>query len=99
MAAVISIPDPTFQEIGITYVMGSAESSPDADAVRSSVKERLANYKVPKELFVLDELSMLPIGKVDKNALKARHAPSPSTTAPPSRSICSHVTVRLASRR
>ena len=75
MAAVISIPDPTFQEVGIAYVTGSSGSSPDADVVRSFVKERLANYKVPKEIIVLDELPMLPIGKVDKKALKTRYAP------------------------
>jgi acyl-CoA synthetase (AMP-forming)/AMP-acid ligase II len=76
MAAVISIPDPTFQEIGIAYVMGSSQSNPDAAVVRSFVKDRLANYKVPKEIIVLDELPMLPIGKVDKKALVARHQPT-----------------------
>ncbi len=29
----------------------------------------VANYEVPKEIVVLDELPMLPIGKVDKVAL------------------------------
>ena len=53
----------------------SAETIPDADAVCSFVRERLANYKVPKEIIVLDELPLLPIGKVDKKALKARHTP------------------------
>ncbi len=73
MAAVISIPDPTFQEIGIAYVMSDGAAAVDAVELRSFAKQHLANYKVPKEIVVLDELPMLPIGKVDKKALKARH--------------------------
>ncbi len=76
MAAVISVPDPTFQEVGVAYVMGTADAAPDPEVVRSGVRERLANYKVPKQVIVLDELPMLPIGKVDKAALKARHTES-----------------------
>ena len=73
MAAVISVPDPTFQEIGIAYVMASDDGVLETDELRSFARERLANYKVPKEIIVLDDLPMLPIGKVDKKALKARH--------------------------
>lgn len=69
MAAVVSIPDPTFQEVGIAYVMGGADLDPDE--LRSFAAERLANYKVPKRIHVMDALPMLPIGKVDKKAIQA----------------------------
>lgn len=69
MAAVVSIPDPKFQEIGVAYVMGDAGL--DADELRAFAAERLANYKVPKQITVMDELPMLPIGKVDKKSLQA----------------------------
>lgn len=69
MAAVVSIPDPKFQEVGVAYVMGDA--SLDAAELRAFAAERLANYKVPKQITVMDELPMLPIGKVDKKALQA----------------------------
>ena len=72
MAAVVSIPDPTFQEVGVAYVMGEGDLDPEA--LRSFAGERLANYKVPKRIEVLPELPMLPIGKVDKKALQARAA-------------------------
>ncbi len=71
MAAVISIPDPKFQEVGVAYLMGSGRHEIDPDAISTFVRERLANYKVPKQIVVLDELPMLPIGKVDKVALRA----------------------------
>ncbi len=80
MAAVVSLPDPTFQEIGIAYVMlGSGaekmEGKVSAERLRAYSRERLANYKVPKQIVILDQLPMLPIGKVDKKALKARGRP------------------------
>ena len=68
MAAVVSIPDRTFQEVGVAYVMGGTI---DADELKAFAGERLANYKVPKQIHVLDELPMLPIGKVDKKTLQA----------------------------
>ncbi len=73
MAAVISVPDPTFQEVGVAYVMGSSTRRPDGEAVRTFVRDHLANYKVPKNVVVVDDLPMLPVGKVDKKALRALH--------------------------
>lgn len=72
MAAVVSVPDPTFQEVGVAYVMGLMDV--DADELRAFARERLANYKLPKEIHQLSKLPMLPIGKVDKKALAARHS-------------------------
>ncbi|MEE9417380.1 MAG: class I adenylate-forming enzyme family protein [Acidimicrobiales bacterium] len=73
MAAVISVPDPKFQEVGIAYVMCADGSEVDVDELRSFASERLANYKLPKQINVVTELPILPIGKVDKNALRSHH--------------------------
>ena len=68
MAAVVSVPDPTYQEVGVAYLMTTDAVSPqDAGAFAA---ERLANYKVPKRIEMLDALPMLPIGKVDKATLR-----------------------------
>ncbi|WP_269714875.1 hypothetical protein [Caulobacter sp. NIBR2454] len=40
------------------------------EALLAACRQRLANYKIPKRLHVLDALPLLPIGKVDKQALK-----------------------------
>ena len=69
VAAVVSIPDPRFQEVGVAYVMGEPDLDPAS--LRTFAGERLANYKVPKRIHVMDELPLLPIGKVDKKALQA----------------------------
>ena len=42
-----------------------------AAALDAHCRDRLANYKVPKLFAVRDSLPMLPIGKIDKPALKA----------------------------
>ena len=69
MAAVVSISDRIFQEIGVAYVMGSADLDPVS--LRAFAAERLANYKLPKRITVMEQLPMLPIGKVDKKTLHA----------------------------
>jgi len=44
------------------------------DELACFCREQLANYKVPKAIFIRDELPMLPIGKLDRRALKKRSA-------------------------
>jgi fatty-acyl-CoA synthase len=73
IAAVISVPDPTFQEVGVAYVTGVEGDLPDSEELRPFTARRLANYKVPKQIKVLDELPLLAIGKVDKKALRELH--------------------------
>ena len=70
LAAVVSVDDPLWQEIGVAYVTlsGSIESA----SLSAWCRERLANYKIPKRIVVLPEMSLLPIGKIDKVALKGR---------------------------
>ena len=69
-AAVIAVPDPKWQEVGIAYVIQQQNSDRDEEGLRSFCGERLANYKMPKKFIFLPEMPLLPIGKVDKVALK-----------------------------
>lgn len=73
LAAVVEMPDPVFQEVGVAFVQTRANASPaEADDLRSWCRGRLANYKIPK-IFIIDEdLPLLPIGKVDKQQLRQR---------------------------
>lgn len=71
-AAVVAMPDPVWQEIGVAFVTLAAPVAPaDLDAF---CRGRLANYKLPKHILIETELPLLPIGKVDKTALKRRLA-------------------------
>jgi len=70
LAAVVSFPDPTFQEVGHAFLLAEPGTSLTEEAIRKFLKSKLANYKIPKRVSILATLPMLPIGKVDKQALK-----------------------------
>lgn len=67
-AAVIAMPDPVWQEVGWAFLI----AAPDADEaeIAGFARARLANFKVPKRFVLRPELPLLPIGKIDKRALK-----------------------------
>lgn len=69
-AAVVGVPDPLWGEVGVAYVL--ARAPVQAETLLAHCRERLANYKLPKRLYVVDALPLLPIGKVDKVALRQR---------------------------
>ena len=73
MAAVVGVPDAVYGEVGAAFVVCEQGHTVDADSLKSWCKERLAGYKVPKSFTVRDDLPLLPIGKVDKQALKRLH--------------------------
>jgi len=70
MAAVVGVPDERFQEVGAAFVITTAGNVPDETALRDYCAANLANYKIPKTITFVKELPTLPVGKVDKVALK-----------------------------
>ena len=72
MAAVIGVPDPVFSEVGYAFVLPEVGQNPTARDLVDHCRKTLANYKVPKSFVIENTLPLLPIGKIDKPALKAR---------------------------
>jgi acyl-CoA synthetase (AMP-forming)/AMP-acid ligase II len=73
-AAVIGLPDDTWGE-RVTAVIVPTQTEPiDLDQVRAHCQERLARYKCPREILVVDELPRNSMGKVQKFKLVAEHA-------------------------
>ena len=70
MAAVVGVPDERFQEVGAAFMIITAGNVPDETALRDYCAANLANYKIPKTITFVKELPTLPVGKVDKVALK-----------------------------
>jgi acyl-CoA synthetase (AMP-forming)/AMP-acid ligase II len=70
LAAVLGVPDPVYAEVGRAYVIRESGSAPDEAELRAFCRERLVNFKVPRRILVRDALPVLPIGKVDKLALR-----------------------------
>ena len=73
-AAVIGIPDERLGEVGAAFVVPAPGATVDPDEVIAWSRERMANYKVPRRVEVLEALPLVPAGKVDKVALRARAA-------------------------
>lgn len=71
--AVVGVPDEAWGERVVACVVRRAgEPAGDAAALRAFVRERLAPYKVPKDVVFLPELPKNPVGKVVKPALVDR---------------------------
>lgn len=72
LAAVVGVPDPLFQEVGEAWVLCAPGSTLAEAELEHHCRTHLANYKVPKRFHRCRELPMLPVGKVDKVALRRR---------------------------
>ena len=67
----IEAPGSRLGEIGVAFIVADGRA-PTADEVHHHVATRLASYKAPDEVLVVNELPLTALGKVDKLALAAR---------------------------
>ncbi|MBB3803959.1 fatty-acyl-CoA synthase [Xanthomonas arboricola] len=67
--AVVGMADPQWGEVGYLAIVPAAED-PDLEQIRSYLIERLAKYKVPKHLRVVEALPRTATGKLQKARLK-----------------------------
>ena len=75
--AVVGVADPEWGERVAAVVVTADEAELTLEALRPWVKERLAPYKAPSRLLVLEELPRNPMGKVTKPVLKERFGTDP----------------------
>lgn len=81
-SAVVGVPHPDFGE-GVIGIVVTHDGQPlDEAALITRLKHELANYKVPKRLFFVDDLPRNAMGKVQKNVLRQRHHHTFDTEAP-----------------
>jgi acyl-CoA synthetase (AMP-forming)/AMP-acid ligase II len=69
--AVIGVPDSEWGETVMAIVIPAPGSAPDADALTSHCRDRIAGYKRPRQFKFVDELPRLASGKIDKKNLRA----------------------------
>jgi malonyl-CoA/methylmalonyl-CoA synthetase len=72
-SALVGAPHPDFGEVGVAVVTPKPGVALDADAILAVLKSRLANFKIPKRCFVVDELPRNTMGKVQKALLREQH--------------------------
>jgi acyl-CoA synthetase (AMP-forming)/AMP-acid ligase II len=68
--AVVGARDPRLGEVGKAFVVPADAASFDADEFIAWCRERMANYKVPRAVVVLDALPRNPMGKIQKFLLR-----------------------------
>jgi fatty-acyl-CoA synthase len=68
-AAVVGVPHKTWGEVGRAFVV--VADNYEERAVRDFLIERLARYKLPRSIIVLDSLPLTAIGKLDKKLLSS----------------------------
>lgn len=73
-AAVVGVDDDEFGQRLVAFVVPRPGAHVSPEEVREHVRARLARYKVPREVTVVDELPRNPTGKVLKRALRERVA-------------------------
>jgi long-chain acyl-CoA synthetase len=73
LAAVIGAKDPTRGEVPVGFIQLKpdlpADQKPTENALRSYLRERIAAYKVPRDIYFIDEMPKSSTGKILKREL------------------------------
>ena len=73
--SVVGLPTPVIGEIGVAMVVPTdADRPPTLEELRTWVGDRLADYKRPDEVLVVEDLPLTAMSKVDKVAVRAQAA-------------------------
>jgi acyl-CoA synthetase (AMP-forming)/AMP-acid ligase II len=88
-ASVVGVPDERYGEQAAAFVRLAPEADADPETMRAQLAERVARYKVPRYLQVIDEFPVTPSGKVQKFKLRERFI-AEAQAAPPSETASHH---------
>jgi acyl-CoA synthetase (AMP-forming)/AMP-acid ligase II len=69
-AVVVGVPDAKWGEAVLAFVVLRPDAAADSEALRTHCGERLARYKVPKEVRFLEALPMSAVGKPLRRVLR-----------------------------
>ncbi len=71
-ASVLGVDDEQYGQRLTAFVVLAPGASATPDSLKQHVRENLANYKVPREITILDELPRSSTGKILRTELRAR---------------------------
>jgi len=70
--AVVGVPDQRLGEVGMAFIVAASGTTIDTDELIAWCRERMANYKVPRFVEVVDALPLNASNKVLKTDLRER---------------------------
>ncbi len=73
-SAVIGLPHPDYGEAVAAVVVGDRKAPPQPEGIVERLRAQIAHFKVPKRVWLVDELPRNSMGKVQKNLLRERYA-------------------------
>ena len=68
----VGVPDADFGEAVVAVVVCAPGVTVDPSVLRAGMRERLASFKLPKRVHVVDSLPRNAMGKVEKAVLRRR---------------------------
>lgn len=71
-AAVVGVPDDRWGEVGHAFVVALAGRTVDLDAVHEYLEGRLARYKIPRDMELVEDLPRNASGKILRRQLRER---------------------------
>jgi len=71
-AAILGVPDQTWGEAGVGFVIARPGARVDTEALKPWLRERIAGYKIPRQWVVVDDFPRTAAGKVRKPELRKR---------------------------
>jgi acyl-CoA synthetase (AMP-forming)/AMP-acid ligase II len=81
-ANVVGVPDPRYGEEVCAYVRLKPGASLNAEQMRERLHDRIARYKIPRYLRVVEQFPLTPSGKVKKFRLREMFAAEAARTDP-----------------
>jgi malonyl-CoA/methylmalonyl-CoA synthetase len=72
-SALVGVPHPDFGEVGVAVVIAKPGVALEGGQIVGELKSKLANFKIPKQCFVVSELPRNTMGKVQKNLLREQY--------------------------
>ncbi len=72
-SALVGVPHADFGEVGVAVVIAKPGMTLTPEQIVAALKSKLANFKIPKKCFVVNELPRNSMGKVQKNLLRDQY--------------------------
>jgi len=73
LVAIVGVPDKRLGEVGIAFVVPKQGSTLTEEGILSFCRERIAGYKVPRQVVFVQDMPMAGVGKVQKYLLRENY--------------------------